>query len=159
MLLSKLILILLVLISYNIKIVLLIFIISFILFLYKHKKIDNNIKYFIWFLIISFSMQVLYSSEGKILFRIYKILITDAGIINGAIVVMKILSVWLISATINYEKIKFKKLKKYEIIVKIIVKLVPEVFKIVKSGIKPKKVFKKLLYKAYRELGKYDSVN
>ncbi|BDU50237.1 hypothetical protein [Haliovirga abyssi] len=152
MLLSKLILILVVLISYNIKIVLSIFIISFILFMYKHKKIDKNIKYFIWFLIISFSMQLLYSSEGKVLFKIYKILITDIGITNGIVVVLKILTVWLISATINYEKIKFKRLKKYEVIVRKTMKLVPEVFKIAKTDLKPKTVFKKLLYKVYREL-------
>lgn len=143
------------LINKNLKNFILIFLISII----YNISLKNNfmkriskMKFMIFFFVSAFLMQIVYVSDGEIILQIWKFYITKKGILAGSKIILKIMNILLISWTMDFQKSFSGKFLRYQKIVKIVVKLVPEIFVLFKNKFDSKKTFKIILKKVYKEL-------
>ncbi len=143
------------LINNDMKIFILILLISIIYNVYLKTNLIQKIlkmKFMIFFFVSTFLMQIIYISDGEVVLQFWIFYITKKGILAGLTVVLKIVDILLISWTIDFQKSFGKRFSKYQKIIKITVKLVPEIFVLFKNKFNPKKTFEIILKKVYKEL-------
>lgn len=125
---------------------------------YVLKRIYNNgiksilfIKSYLIFLIITCGIQLILIKTGKIVFNISTFYITNLGIEAALVLFLKIFIMILISKESDFTKIFIRPLKKYGIIFKMVLKLLPEVINMPKNIMKPGYSFKQILKKSFKE--------
>ena len=103
-------------------------------------------------MITAFVIQLFFNKEGKIIYENVVFTITETGILLGVISALKILSMIFISKNSDFRLLFKGKLKKQAVIFEIVVKIVPEIFKMPKTLFNPGKTVKIILRRVYREL-------
>lgn len=112
----------------------------------------KNLKYMLYFLSFSLVFQIIYINEGRIIYSFWKIHITDEGINRALITLLRVISIILSSYLIKAKSIMKKYFAEYILIFKIVIKLSPEIFKIIKKRMRPRLAFKYILKKVYKEI-------
>lgn len=145
---------LLVIILSNNIYILLSFILLFgiVTFITKKKIVIPEKKYYMGLVITAFVIQLFFNKEGKIIYENVVFTITETGILLGVISAVKILSMIFISKNSDFRLLFKGKLKKQAVIFEIVVKIVPEIFKIPKTLFNPGKTVKIILRRVYIEL-------
>lgn len=149
------ILLLLTMLTYNIKILLLTFFVLVIAHLVLGNRLWNKIKkvkYIFYIMLMSFLFQLIYNSYGTVVYELYFIKIYSQGVKSGLIVTIKILDMALIAWLINFEKILPGRLLRYRKIIAVVMHNVPVIFTMFKKKKSPNNVFKHILKKIYKEL-------
>lgn len=132
----------------NIKILLMIFFTLVVLNLFNVKNLKKklpSLKILIFFYAMTFFVQLFYNQEGKVLFKIYGIYITENGVINFLTNFLRIFNLILISWLFKFQNKMTGKLGKYQKIIQIVIELVPEVFTLFKKRLSPKTFFRHIL--------------
>lgn len=117
----------------------------------KHLK---RIRVLIFFYLSTFLIQLYYSQEGKVLYKIYNFYITEEGLSNFAINFVRVLNLILLSWLLNEIKIFKGKFSRYQRIVELVIDLVPQVFVLVKKRMSVKLFYRHILNKIRIEYNK-----
>ena len=134
----------------NLKVLFILTIILLLLNLKLNKNLKHNIKILrviVFFYVSIFIIQIFYNQEGKILFQIYNVYITDKGLLNFLINFIRVLNLMLLSWIVSATNIFKNRLGKYQKSVEIIIDFVPEVFTFFKQKQKLKYFYRYMLRK------------
>lgn len=145
---SLLILLILNLFFNNFKILVPVFVITLILniiFNKNKKKYIKRIGILLFFYLSTFLIQLYYTQEGKVLFKIYKFYITEEGLLNFALNFIRIANLILLSWLVNEINIFKGGLKKYQRIMDTVIDLVPQVFVLFKKKMKLKYFYRHIM--------------
>lgn len=118
----------------------------------KEIKEFFNLRVYLPIVIFSSIIQLFYNQSGKVIIKYGFLLITDIGINSASTTVLKIMTMVLISKESDFSILLKGPLKKYSIIFRNCIKLVPEIIKMPKEIVKPGKILKVILRKSYREI-------
>lgn len=141
----------------NLKILIAVLFLAVILNLIFNKHIVKHlkrIKVLIFFYLSTFLIQLYYSQEGKVLYKIYNFYITEEGLSNFAINFIRVLNLILLSWLLNEIKIFKGRLNRYQRIVELVIDLVPQVFVLVKKRMSAKIFYRHILNKIRIEYNK-----
>lgn len=138
----------------NLKVLGIIFLLALMLNLIYNKNIKKHLKrmkVLLFFYFSTFLVQLYYSQEGKVLYKIYNFYITQEGLINFSTNFVRILNLILLSWTLNEIKIFKGRFSKYQRIVELVIDLVPQVFILVKKRMSLKAFYRYILKKIKTE--------
>ena len=125
-----------------------IFVIVFIINIFKNKELKKNLKkmkfLFVFYMGTCF-FQLLYLQEGEVLYRIYNVYITKPGVERVLVNFLRIINLIMISWLINSGNLLKGRLKKYQLVGECVMELVPEVFSLFKRRMSPKWFFRHIL--------------
>lgn len=134
----------------NLKILGIVFFLALILNLVYNKSIKKHLKrmkVLVFFYISTFLVQLYYSQEGKVLYKIYNFYITQEGLMNFSTNFVRIINLILLSWTLNEIKIFKGKFNKYQRIIELVIDLIPQVFVLVKKRMNLKTFYRYILKK------------
>ncbi|MDO4691187.1 MAG: CbiQ family ECF transporter T component [Fusobacterium sp.] len=108
----------------------------------KHFK---RIRILIFFYLSTFLVQLYYSQEGKVLYKVYNFYVTEEGLINFGTNFIRVLNLILLSWLFNEIKIFKGRFSRYQKIIELVIDLVPQVFVLVKKKMNAKIFYKHIL--------------
>jgi len=150
MLLNSLIL-LVVIFTANIYIIGIVFLFYISKFILKNGvKELRSLKLYLPILLFSFFIQLIYNRSGKVLLKQWIVLITETGMMLACVTVLKISAMVLISKESEFSHLLNGPLKKYRLIFRSCMRLVPEIMKMPKNITKPGSSLKIILRKSYK---------
>ncbi len=100
--------------------------------------LSKKIRIFFIFYFLTFLVQIFFNQDGKVLWKIYSIYITEEGVLKFVVNFLRVLNLFFISSWIDYSKIFIGPLSKYQKIINNVIFFVPEVFIILKRKTKVK---------------------
>lgn len=135
----------------------LLFLIFIIISLYN-LKINRNmlncikrLKFLIYIYLFMLLLQIYYHQQGYVLLKISGVYITKEGILNFGIIFLRVINFLLISWIINIKNILPKYFLNYNDIIEEVMELIPQVFKIFKDKKEIKWVFRYILNRLKRK--------
>lgn len=144
-------LLILLLINIFIDKLLIIFITTFILIILnlvynKNLKINiGRIKFLFFLYFTTCFLQLFYTQEGRVLFKIYSFYITEEGLYNFSINFLRILNLLLLSWIINAQGLISGKFNRYHNIIENVIELVPKALILIKKRMRIKWFFRYIL--------------
>ena len=141
----------------DLKILALVFGLTLILNITLNKDIKKHLKrlrVLLFFYLSAFLIQLYYSQEGKVIYKIYNFYITEQGLINFGTNFIRVLNLILLSWLLNEIKIFKGRFSKYQKIIELVIDLVPQVFVLVKKKMNAKIFYKHILNKIRVEYNK-----
>lgn len=141
----------------NLKILFIILFFTVILNIIFNKNIVKHlkrIKVLVFFYLSTFLIQLYYSQEGKVLYKIYNFYITEEGLRNFGVNFIRVFNLILLSWLLNEIKIFNGRLNKYQRIVELVIDLVPQVFVLVKKKMSAKIFYRHILNRIRVEYNK-----
>ncbi len=121
----------------------------------KNKELKvyaKKLKFVIFFYASTCIAQIMYIQEGKIIWSIAGVHITDSGINVAALNFLRVLNIIMISWIFNSQKYFGTLFSEYQKIVEIVISLVPEVLVYFKKSRNFKGFFRHILKKVYKAL-------
>lgn len=132
----------------NIKIMFGITIILFVMNLILNKDLKKNIgkMKFLFFLYFSTCLvQLFYTQEGRVLFKIGSFYVTEEGAFNFLLNFLRIFNLLLISWIVSAKKIISGKFNRYQHVIENVIDLVPQALLLIKKRMKIKWFFRHIL--------------
>lgn len=129
-------------------------------FIKQIKRIAKFSLIYLFYLLVG----ICFYKNGKVLFKIYSIYITEEGLLNGFITYIKLVNLLLLSFFISVKfkekkynlDIKNKKIQKIEMfyseVFEKILETVPFIFDLIKKRSKFSDIYKRILIKVYKNL-------
>lgn len=90
-------------------------------------------------------LQIFYTQEGKVLFKISRFYITKEGMYNFALNFMRIFNLLLLSWLVVAQKLINTKFNRYQKIIETVIELVPEAILLVRKRMRIKWFFRYIL--------------
>lgn len=134
--------------SSKIEILAVIFLIVIIANLLTRKKLTENLKkirFILYIYLITFLLQIYYHQEGKVIFKLYNIYITQEAMVNFISNFLRIINMVILSWLINKRGRWPKFLLEYQEVFENVIDLAPKVFSLFKKKMKIKWFFRYIL--------------
>lgn len=123
-------------------------IILFLLNLKYNKNLRENIgrvKFLFFLYFITCFLQIFYTQEGEVLFKISKFYITKEGMYNFFLNFMRIFNLLLLSWLVVAQKLINTKFNKYQKIIETVIELVPQAILLIRKRMRIKWFFRYIL--------------
>lgn len=123
-------------------------IILFLLNLKYNKNLRENIRrvkflFFLYF--ITCFLQIFYTQEGEVLFKISKFYVTKEGMYNFFLNFMRVFNLLLLSWLVVAQKLINTKFNKYQKIIETVIELVPQAILLIRKRMRIKWFFRYIL--------------
>ena len=123
-------------------------IILFLLNLKYNKNLRENIgrvKFLFFLYFITCFLQVFYTQEGEVLFKISKFYVTKEGMYNFFLNFMRVFNLLLLSWLVVAQKLINTKFNKYQKIIETVIELVPQAILLIRKRMRIKWFFRYIL--------------
>lgn len=123
-------------------------IILFLLNLKYNKNLRENIgrvKFLFFLYFITCFLQIFYTQEGEVLFKISKFYVTKEGMYNFFLNFMRVFNLLLLSWLVVAQKLINTKFNKYQKIIEIVIELVPQAILLIRKRMRIKWFFRYIL--------------
>ena len=123
-------------------------IILFLLNLKYNKNLRENIgrvKFLFFLYFITCFLQIFYTQEGEVLFKISKFYVTKEGMYNFFLNFMRVFNLLLLSWLVVAQKLINTKFNKYQKIIETVIELVPQAILLIRKRMRIKWFFKYIL--------------
>lgn len=123
-------------------------IILFLLNLKYNKNLRENIgrvKFLFFLYFITCFLQIFYTQEGEVLFKISKFYVTKEGMYNFFLNFMRVFNLLLLSWLVVAQKLINTKFNKYQKIIETVIELVPQVILLIRKRMRIKWFFRYIL--------------
>lgn len=123
-------------------------IILFLLNLKYNKNLRENIgrvKFLFFLYFITCFLQIFYTQEGEVLFKISKFYVTKEGMYNFFLNFMRIFNLLLLSWLVVAQKLINTKFNKYQKIIETVIELVPQAILLIRKRMRIKWFFRYIL--------------
>lgn len=123
-------------------------IILFLLNLKYNKNLRENIgrvKFLFFLYFITCFLQIFYTQEGEILFKISKFYVTKEGMYNFFLNFMRVFNLLLLSWLVVAQKLINTKFNKYQKIIETVIELVPQAILLIRKRMRIKWFFRYIL--------------
>ncbi|WP_349291726.1 MULTISPECIES: hypothetical protein [unclassified Fusobacterium] len=90
-------------------------------------------------------LQIFYTQEGRVIFKIYKFYITEEGMRNFTLNFLRIYNLMLLSWIVTTKKLLNGKFNKYQTVIENVIDLVPQALVMVRKRMKIKWFFRYIL--------------
>ena len=123
-------------------------IILFLLNLKYNKNLRENIgrvKFLFFLYFITCFLQIFYTQEGEVLFKISKFYVTKEGIYNFFLNFMRVFNLLLLSWLVVAQKLINTKFNKYQKIIETVIELVPQAILLIRKRMRIKWFFRYIL--------------
>ncbi len=123
-------------------------IILFLLNLKYNKNLRENIgrvKFLFFLYFISCFLQIFYTQEGEVLFKISKFYVTKEGMYNFFLNFMRVFNLLLLSWLVVAQKLINTKFNKYQKIIETVIELVPQAILLIRKRMRIKWFFRYIL--------------
>ena len=125
-------------------------IILFLLNLKYNKNLRENIgrvKFLFFLYFITCFLQIFYTQEGEVLFKISKFYVTKEGMYNFFLNFMRVFNLLLLSWLVVAQKLINTKFNKYQKIIETVIELVPQAILLIRKRMRIKWFFRYILKK------------
>lgn len=123
-------------------------IILFLLNLKYNKNLRENIgrvKFLFFLYFITCFLQIFYTQEGEVLFKISKFYVTKEGMYNFFLNFMRVFNLLLLSWLVVAQKLINTKFNKYQKIIETVIELVPQAILLIRKRMRTKWFFRYIL--------------
>ncbi|AVQ20084.1 MULTISPECIES: CbiQ family ECF transporter T component [Fusobacterium] len=123
-------------------------IILFLLNLKYNKNLRENIgrvKFLFFLYFITCFLQIFYTQEGEVLFKISKFYVTKEGMYNFFLNFMRVFNLLLLSWLVVAQKLINTKFNKYQKIIETVIELVPQAILLIRKRMRIKWFFRYIL--------------
>ena len=123
-------------------------IILFLLNLKYNKNLRENIgrvKFLFFLYFITCFLQIFYTQEGEVLFKISKFYVTKEGLYNFFLNFMRVFNLLLLSWLVVAQKLINTKFNKYQKIIETVIELVPQAILLIRKRMRIKWFFRYIL--------------
>lgn len=123
-------------------------IILFLLNLKYNKNLRENIgrvKFLFFLYFITCFLQIFYTQEGEVLFKISKFYVTKEGMYNFFLNFMRVFNLLLLSWLVVAQKLINTKFNKYQKIIEAVIELVPQAILLIRKRMRIKWFFRYIL--------------
>ena len=123
-------------------------IILFLLNLKYNKSLRENIgrvKFLFFLYFITCFLQIFYTQEGEVLFKISKFYVTKEGMYNFFLNFMRVFNLLLLSWLVVAQKLINTKFNKYQKIIETVIELVPQAILLIRKRMRIKWFFRYIL--------------
>lgn len=123
-------------------------IILFLLNLKYNKNLRENIgrvKFLFFLYFITCFLQIFYTQEGEVLFKISKFYVTKEGMYNFFLNLMRVFNLLLLSWLVVAQKLINTKFNKYQKIIETVIELVPQAILLIRKRMRIKWFFRYIL--------------
>ncbi len=123
-------------------------IILFLLNLKYNKNLRENIgrvKFLFFLYFITCFLQIFYTQEGEVLFKISKFYVTKEGMYNFFLNFMRVFNLLLLSWLVVAQKLISTKFNKYQKIIETVIELVPQAILLIRKRMRIKWFFRYIL--------------
>ena len=123
-------------------------IILFLLKLKYNKNLRENIgrvKFLFFLYFITCFLQIFYTQEGEVLFKISKFYVTKEGMYNFFLNFMRVFNLLLLSWLVVAQKLINTKFNKYQKIIETVIELVPQAILLIRKRMRIKWFFRYIL--------------
>ena len=123
-------------------------IILFLLNLKYNKNLRENIgrvKFLFFLYFITCFLQIFYTQEGEVLFKISKFYVTKEGMYNFFLNFMRVFNLLLLSWLVVAQKLINTKFNKYQKIIETVIELVPQAILVIRKRMRIKWFFRYIL--------------
>lgn len=109
------------------------------------KKNMGKIKFLFFLYFMTCLLQIFYTQEGRVIFKIYKFYITEEGMRNFTLNFLRIYNLMLLSWIVTTKKLLNGKFNKYQTVIENVIDLVPQALVMVRKRMKIKWFFRYIL--------------
>lgn len=109
------------------------------------KKNMAKIKFLFFLYFMTCLLQIFYTQEGRVIFKIYKFYITREGLGNFILNFLRIYNLMLLSWIVTTKKLLNGKFNKYQNVIENVIDLVPQALVMIKKRMKIKWFFRYIL--------------
>ncbi len=123
-------------------------VILFLLNLKYNRNLKENIgrvKFLFFLYFITCFLQIFYTQEGEVLFKISKFYITKEGMYNFFLNFMRVFNLLLLSWLVVAQKLISTKFNRYQNIIETVIELVPQAILLIKKRMRIKWFFRYIL--------------
>ena len=134
----------------DLKIIGAVFLGELLLNIILNKNLKNNIKklrVLIYIYLGTFIIQIFSHQEGEVLFKVFNIYITRAGITNFAVNLLRVINLIMLSWLMSKKCSIFNRFGKYKRVMENVIELVPEVFVMFRKRMRLKSFFRHIFKK------------
>lgn len=109
------------------------------------KRNMGKIKFLFFLYFMTCLLQIFYTQEGRVLFKIYKFYVTREGLENFVLNFLRIYNLMLLSWIVTTKKMLNGKFNKYQNVIENVIDLVPQALTMVRKRMKIKWFFRYIL--------------